>query len=89
MDSRQRVKHLAKAQVSSRRSRRLSSFHRIVQNNLQTSDIIEGKVELAATMDVGVTTIERWIRAGMPVVSKEPWRFSRREVLSWKHEHHR
>lgn len=53
--------------------------------------IIEGKDALAEEFDVSITTIERWIREGVP---KEPcteentWAFHRGKVAKWRREVH-
>ncbi len=58
---------------------------------IQKSVIITGKDALAEEFDVSITTIERWIREGIPRESGDdlaPWRFHRGKVSKWRREHH-
>jgi hypothetical protein len=51
-------------------------------------DQIIGKDTLASIMDVTITSIERWIRDGMPVEQRgdqfEDWIFDLSQVKRWK-----
>ncbi len=53
-------------------------------------DKVCGKDSLASIMDVTITTIERWIRDGMPVVQRgdntHEWIFELGDVKSWHAE---
>ncbi len=53
-----------------------------------TDDQIIGKDTLASIMDVTITSIERWIRDGMPVEQRgdqfEDWIFDLGQVKRWK-----
>lgn len=53
-------------------------------------DKICGKDSLASIMDVTITTVERWIRDGMPVAQRgdhtHDWIFELGEVKSWHSE---
>lgn len=46
-----------------------------------------GKDSLASLMDVSITTIERWIRAGMPIEQRgdqtHEWVFDLADVKTW------
>jgi hypothetical protein len=58
---------------------------------LQQSVIIEGKEALAEEFDVSVTTVERWIREGVPCEnspSSSEWLFHRGRVSRWRRTHH-
>ncbi|TQV85568.1 terminase small subunit [Aliikangiella coralliicola] len=58
------------------------------------NDKVAGKDSLANIMDVSVTTVERWIRAGMPVEQRgdnlHDWVFDLSEVKNWHltYKHH-
>jgi len=53
-------------------------------------DKIVGKDTLASLMDVTLTSIERWIREGMPVEQQgnqlSDWIFNLNEVKIWKRD---
>jgi hypothetical protein len=53
-------------------------------------DKIIGKETLASLMDVTLTSIERWIRDGMPVEQQgdqlADWVFNLKEVKTWKQD---
>jgi len=53
-------------------------------------DQIVGKETLAEILDVSITTIERWIREGMPVQQRgdqlHDWIFQLEEVSHWRKE---
>ncbi len=53
--------------------------------------IIEGKEALAEAFDVSITTIERWIREGVPTeprADENSWVFHRNKVARWRREVH-
>lgn len=56
-----------------------------------SNDQIIGKETLASMMDVTITSVERWIRAGMPVEQRgnhvTDWIFNLNQVMHWKAEH--
>ena len=62
----------------------------IVDNTMifSSNDQIIGKDTLASMMDVTITSVERWIRAGMPVEQRgdqvNEWIFNLNDVKSWK-----
>ncbi len=51
-------------------------------------DQIVGKDTLASIMDVTITSVERWIRDGMPVIQRgdklQEWIFDLNKVKQWK-----
>ncbi len=53
-----------------------------------SNDQIVGKDTLASMMDVTITSVERWIRDGMPVEQRgsqvEEWIFNLNDVKHWK-----
>ena len=53
-------------------------------------DKIVGKDTLASIMDVNLTSIERWIRDGMPVEQRgdqlREWVFNLKAIKTWKQE---
>lgn len=53
-----------------------------------TNDQIVGKDSLASIMDVTITTVERWIRADMPVAQRgdqlHDWIFDLADVKQWR-----
>ncbi len=53
-------------------------------------DQIVGKDTLASIMDVTITSVERWIRDGMPVEQRgdqfKDWIFNLSQVKHWKAE---
>ncbi|MBV1911361.1 MAG: terminase small subunit [Kangiellaceae bacterium] len=55
-----------------------------------SNDKIVGKDTLASLMDVTITSIECWIRDGMPVEQRgsqlEDWIFNLNDVREWKSE---
>ncbi len=55
-----------------------------------SNDQIIGKDTLAGLMDVTITSVERWIRDGMPVVQRgdqcKDWIFDLSQVKLWKSE---
>jgi hypothetical protein len=59
--------------------------------NVGSNDQIIGKDTLASMMDVTITNVERWIRAGMPVEQRgdqvNEWIFNFDQVKSWKAKH--
>ncbi len=53
--------------------------------------MIEGKDSLAEEFDVSITTVERWIREGVPREITDDdalWRFHRGRVARWRREIH-
>ncbi|WP_196139241.1 terminase small subunit [Aliikangiella sp. G2MR2-5] len=61
------------------------------QFNYSPNDKVCGKDSLASVMDVTITTVERWIRDGMPVEqrgdSTHEWLFDLTQVKQWYSEH--
>ncbi len=58
---------------------------------IDKSMMIEGKDCLAEEFDVSITTVERWIREGVPREdegSSNLWRFHRGRVARWRREVH-
>jgi len=57
-------------------------------NIFSSDDQIVGKDTLASIMDVTITSVERWIRDGMPVVQRgdklQEWIFDMNQVKQWK-----
>ena len=57
------------------------------QVGLMPNDKIVGKETLANLMDVTITSVERWIRDGMPVEERgdhlQEWIFDLSEVKHW------
>jgi len=53
-----------------------------------SNDQIIGKDTLASLMDVTITSVERWIRDGMPVEQRgdqyQEWIFDLAQVKKWK-----
>ena len=53
-----------------------------------SNDQVVGKDTLASIMDVTITSVERWIRDGMPVEQRgtyvQEWVFNLNEVKQWK-----
>lgn len=52
------------------------------------NDRVAGKDSLASMLDVSITTVERWIRDGMPVEQRgdqlHDWIFNLNEVKAWR-----
>ena len=52
------------------------------------NDQVVGKDTLASVLDVSLTSIERWIRDGMPVAQRgdqfQEWIFDLSEVKDWR-----
>ena len=72
-----------------RRAKRTQNRTSIDNNALFTSnDQIVGKDTLASLMDVTITSVERWIRDGMPVEQRgsqiQEWIFNLNDVKQWK-----
>jgi len=57
-------------------------------SHFSNKDQIAGKDTLASIMDVTVTSVERWIRDGMPVEQRgnqtQDWIFNLNQVKKWK-----
>ena len=70
-----------------RRQNRTEVNHQL---GFSPDDKIVGKDSLASVMDVTITTIERWIRDGMPVEqrgdSTHEWMFDFSQVKQWHQE---
>jgi len=58
--------------------------------HFSSNDQIVGKDTLASIMDVTITSVERWIRDGMPVEQRgsqtQEWFFNLEQVKKWKIE---
>ena len=72
-----------------RRAKRSQNKVSIDSEALFTSnDQIVGKDTLASLMDVTITSVERWIRDGMPVEQRgseiQEWIFNLNDVKQWK-----
>ena len=72
-----------------RRAKRTQNKASIDSEALFTSnDQIVGKDTLASLMDVTITSVERWIRDGMPVEQRgseiQEWIFNLNDVKQWK-----
>jgi len=56
-----------------------------------SNDQVIGKDTLASLMETSVTSVERWIRDGMPVEQRgdqlSDWIFNLGNVKHWKQEH--
>ena len=52
------------------------------------NDQVVGKDTLASLLDVSLTSVERWIRDGMPVTQRgdqfQDWMFDMSEVKHWR-----
>jgi len=52
------------------------------------NDQVVGKDTLASLLDVSLTSVERWIRDGMPVLQRgdqfQEWMFNLPEVKDWR-----
>jgi hypothetical protein len=60
-------------------------------NLIDKSMMIEGKDCLAEEFDVSITTVERWIREGVPrehTKQESLWLFHRGRVARWRREIH-
>ncbi|MDQ7048267.1 MAG: terminase small subunit [Enterobacterales bacterium] len=57
-------------------------------NIFSADDQIVGKDTLASILDVSITSVERWIRDGMPVAQRgdklQEWVFDMNQVKQWK-----
>ncbi|MGB0495191.1 MAG: hypothetical protein ACPGJI_02460 [Kangiellaceae bacterium] len=72
-----------------RRAKRTQNRTSVENSSFFTSnDQIVGKDTLASMMDVTITSVERWIRDGMPVEQRgsqvEEWIFNLNDVKHWK-----
>jgi len=80
MNKNVRMAEFAGAQQNRPRSKTLMTF-------IKKSLIIEGKDALAEEFDVSITTIERWVREGVPrekIGRCSDWYFNRVTVAQWR-----
>jgi len=74
-----------------RRAKR-KDHHSIIGDStyFSNNNQIVGKDTLASIMDVTITSVERWIRDGMPVEQRgsqtQDWIFNLNQVKQWKAE---
>ena len=56
--------------------------------HFSSNDQIVGKDTLASIIDVSITSVERWIRDGMPIEQRgsqtQDWIFNLNQVKEWK-----
>lgn len=72
-----------------RRAKRTQNRSSVDSSVLNTgNDQVVGKDTLASMMDVTITSVERWIRDGMPVEQRgsqvQEWVFNLNDVKLWK-----